>query len=148
MVFTFTTVTKFMKRNVARHSEATEESAKEEHEQLIARLLKDSAKREAGEWIESGGDELSRSVGSRKTKQDSLNFVQDIYRVGAVKVLAVNIQRRPKSAAEHAGKLVVELPVDSVRRKAIFDWCKEQDDSLGYSPEMDQGETHLFLLLD
>jgi hypothetical protein len=145
MVFTFTTVTKFMKR---RHSESTGTSAKEEHEQLIARLLKDTAKREAGEWIESGGDEQSRSVGSHKTKKDSLNLVQEIYRAGAVKVTAVNIHRRPKGSGEHAGKLVVELPQDSIRREAIFEWCKGQGESLGQSPEIDQGERYLFLLLD
>ncbi len=148
MVFTFTMVTKFMKRNVVRHSEATEISPKEEHDQLIARLLRDSAKMEAGEWIEGGGDEQSRSVGSCKTKQDSLSLIQEIYRAGAVKVLAVKIQRRPKGLCEHAGKLVVELPQDSNRREAIFEWCKKQGESLGYSPEIDQGESHLFLLLD
>jgi len=148
MVFTFTTVTKFMKRNVVKHSAATEISAKAEHDQLIARLLKDSAKMEAGEWIESGGDEQGRTIGSCKTKQDSLNLIQEIYRAGAVKVIAVNIQRRPKSSGEHVGKLVVELPQDSNRRKTIFEWCKGQGESLGYSPEIDQGESHLFLLLD
>ena len=137
-----------MKRNVVKHSAATETSAREEHDQLIARLLKDSAKMEAGEWIESGGDEQGRTIGSSKTKQDSLNLIQGIYRAGAVKVIAVNIQRRPKSAGEHVGKLVVELPQDSNRRKTIFEWCKAQGESLGYSPEIDQGESHLFLLLD
>jgi hypothetical protein len=32
--------------------------------------------------------------------------------------------------------------------KAIFDWCNQQGDALGCTPDPDGGETHLFLLLD
>jgi hypothetical protein len=44
--------------------------------------------------------------------------------------------------------LVVRLPQNPKQRSAIFGWCKRQGDSLGFTPDPDQGESHLFLMLD
>jgi hypothetical protein len=137
-----------MKENVGRNSELLAADARNEHEQLILRLLADPTKREAMEWLNDAAGGGNRTIGGCATNQDSMEFVRKIYDLGAEEVFAVNIHSRPKGADERAGKLVVALPQNPKRRRAIFDWCKDQGDSLGFTPDPDHGESHLFLLLD
>lgn len=137
-----------MKQNVGRNPELLAADARSEHEQLILRLLADPTKREALEWLQDDSGGGNRTIGACATTQDSLKFVQEIYGLGGEEVFAVNIHSRPKGAGERAGKLVVALPQNPKRRRAIFDWCKGQGDSLGFTPDPDHGESHLFLLLD
>lgn len=137
-----------MKQNVGRNSELLAADARNEHEQLILRLLADPTKREALEWLKEGGGGGNRTIGACSTNQGSMKFVQEIYDLGAEEVFAVNIHSRPKGAGERTGKLVVTLPQNPRRRRGIFDWCKGQGDSLGFTPDPDHGESHLFLLLD
>jgi hypothetical protein len=137
-----------MKQNVGRNSELLAADARNEHEQLILRLLADPTKREALEWLKECGGGGNRTIGACKTNRDSLKFVQEIYNLGGEEVFAVNIHSRSKGAGERTGKLVVALPQNPKRRRAVFDWCKGQGDSLGFTPDPDHGESHLFLLLD
>ena len=123
-------------------------SANTEHEQLIRRLLSDRKKAEALKWLKGGGSEDKRLVGGCKTNRESIRFVKEIYDAGAIKIFAVQIHKKRGSDNHRTGKLVVELPQDAKARKAIFAWCKKQGDSLGFSPDPDRGESHLFLLLD
>jgi len=119
-----------------------------EHEQLICRLLSDRKKLEVLNWLKGGGSEDKRTVGECKTNRDSIRFVKEIYGVGASKIFAVQIRKKRDGNTHHTGKLVAELPQDAKLRKAIFAWCERQGDSLGFSPDPDHGESHLFLLLD
>jgi|GEM_PF-3744563 hypothetical protein len=137
-----------MKQNVGRKSELLAEDARNEHEQLILRLLADPTKREALQWLKDDERGANRTIGGCATTQDSMKFVRQIYGLGAEEVLAVNVHPRPKGAGERTGKLVVALPKNPKLRHAIFDWCKDQGDSLGFTPDPDHGESHLFLLLD
>ncbi len=75
-------------------------------------------------------------------------FCSKIYDLGALEVFAVHIHRKRKATGPRTGKLVATLPPDPMQRKAIFDWCEKQGDSLGFTPDPDQGESHLFVLLD
>lgn len=124
------------------------ESHESEHEQLIQRLLSDPAKMEAMDWLKNARPDESRTVGACETSQQSIEFVQQIYALGTLEILAVNIHPHPNGAGERTGKLVVNLPQNPEQRSAIFEWCRHQGDSLGFTPESDQGERHLFLLLD
>jgi len=124
------------------------ESHESEHEQLIQRLLSDPAKMEAIGWLKSGRMGETRTVGAYESNADSLEFVQKIYALGATEIMAINVHPHPNGAGEHTGKLVVTLPENPQQRSAIFEWCRLQGDSLGFTPESDQGESHLFLLLD
>ena len=133
-----------MKEDLHGNSEGHES----EHEQLIQRLLSDPAKMETVDWLKSERPDERRTVGACETNLESLEFVQKIYDLGASEILAVNIHPHPNGAGEHAGKLVVILPQNPGQRTAIFEWCRLQGDSLGFTPESDQGESHLFLLLD
>ena len=137
-----------MKQNVGRNSELLAADARNEHEQLIHRLLADPTKREALQWLKDDERGGNRTIGACATTQDSMKFVREIYDLGAEEVVAVNVHARPKGVGERTGKLVVALPQSPKRRRAIFDWCKGQGDSLGFTPDPDHGESHLFLLLD
>ncbi len=137
-----------MKQDLHLDPEAVATATRLKHEQLIHRLLSDPAKVEAQDWLKSENTSKSRTVGACATTQDSLEFVQEIYNLGASEIFAVNIHTKPNSAGERTGKLVVTLPEDPKQRSAIFDWCKRQGESLGFTPDADHGESHLFLLLD
>jgi hypothetical protein len=137
-----------MKQELHLDPEAVATATRLKHEKLIHRLLSDPAKVEAQDWLKSEKTGKSRTVGSCETNRDSLEFVQEIYNLGAPEIFAVNIHAKPNSAGERTGKLVVTLPEDPKQRSAIFDWCKHQGESLGFTPDADHGESHLFLLLD
>lgn len=119
-----------------------------EHDQLIQRLLSDSKKAEALKWLEGNSKDDERTIGACETNADSMKLVKTLYEAGASEILAVHIQKVLRRNAHQTGKLVVKLPQEPEPRKAIFDWCRQQGDSLGFSPDPDRGESHLFLLLD
>ncbi|HEY3913209.1 MAG TPA: hypothetical protein VGN61_01880 [Verrucomicrobiae bacterium] len=118
-----------------------------EHEALIARYLRDSRKREALTWLK-GGTGVKRLIGESKTKRESLALVKGLYAMGAEKVIAVYIRSTKQAKGQRTGRLVVKLPAGAAQRRAIFDWCNAQGDSLGYTPKPDHGETYMFLLLE
>jgi hypothetical protein len=127
-----------------------------EHEQLISRLLSDRKKAEALKWLEGNSSEDNRIIGACKTNRDSIRFVKEIYDLGVVEIIAVQIRKKRGRKIHRTGKLVAKLPQDDKSRKMIFRWCKKQEGSvdfcpegsIGFSPELDRGESHLFLLLD
>lgn len=119
-----------------------------EHDQLIGHLLNDRKSLEVLKWLKAGGKNEQRTVGPQKTTSDSARFVKGIYDLGVEEIIAVHIRKIRGENLFHTGKLVVKLPQDAKKRKAIFGWCKKQGDALGFSPDPDNGESHLFLLLD
>jgi hypothetical protein len=116
-----------------------------EHERLIQTLLTDPNQQDALTWLKS---DTLRTVGASKTNQASIEYVEQIRRLGALEIVAVRIHSKPNTKGERSGKLVVRLPIEQSSRGAIFEWCKRQGESLGFSPDTDKGESHLFLLLD
>lgn len=119
-----------------------------EHDAFIARLLTDKRKQEALAWLKGRAANEERLIGVCQTGRESIAFVKHLYELGAVKVTAVHFRvlRKPRKG-KYTGKLVVTLPEDSSKRKALLEWCKAQGENLGYTPEADHGESHLFLLL-
>jgi hypothetical protein len=124
-------------------------NARGEHDAFIWRMLGDRRKKEALAWLKgrTPGDE--RLIGGCHTNRESILFVKKLYGIGAKEVIAVQIRsaRKPRKC-KRTGKLVVAFPESPDKRKDLLDWCKAQGESLGYSPEFDHGESHLFLLLD
>jgi hypothetical protein len=116
-----------------------------EHERLIQRLLTDPNQQDALTWLKA---DTLRTIGASKTNQASIEYVEQIRRLGALKIVAVRIHSKTNAKGERSGKLVVRLPIEQSSRDAIFEWCKRQGESLGFSPDTDKGESHLFLLLD
>jgi hypothetical protein len=127
-----------------------------EHEQLIRRLLRNRKRAEALKWLEGSSSEDNRIVGACKTNRDSIRFVKKIYDLGVVEIIAVQIRKKRGRKIHRTGKLVAKLPQDAKSREKIFLWCKKREGSvdfcpegsIGYSPELDRGENHLFMLLD
>jgi hypothetical protein len=116
-----------------------------EHDQFIAKLLQDPHKEDALKWLQADD---KCTIGNLKTNQDSVEFVKSLCDLGVTDVLAVRIHSRGSAGGERSGKIVAKLPSEHEARARIFDWCKRQGDSLGFSPDPDKGESHLFLLLD
>jgi len=116
-----------------------------EHDQLVAKLLQDPHKEDALKWLRADD---KRTIGNCKTNQDSIEFVKGLGDLGVTDVVAVRIRASGSAGGHRSGKLVVKLPSEPEARTRIFDWCKHQGDSLGFSPDPDKGESHLFLLLD
>jgi hypothetical protein len=120
----------------------------DEHEHLIQHLLGDRKKAEALDWLKGNNPKDERTIGACQTNRDSIKLIKEIYALGALEILAVGIHRKPHGSGQRTGKLVVKLPPDAKSRKSLFAWCKRQGDSLGFTPDPDRDESHLFLLLD
>jgi hypothetical protein len=123
-------------------------NGRREHDAFIARLLGARQKQEALAWLKGNAPNEERLIGECQTNRESIALVKGLYKLGAVEVTAVHFRalRKPKRG-KRTGKLVVTLPEDSTKRKALLEWCKAQGENLGYTPEADHGESHLFLLL-
>jgi hypothetical protein len=124
-------------------------STRGEHDAFIARMLSDKRKKEALAWLNGHTPDDERLIGGCQTNRKSVALVKSLYRIGAKEVLAVQIRsaNKPKKC-KRTGKLIVAFPESPDKREALLEWCKDQGESLGYSPEFDHGESHLFLLLD
>jgi hypothetical protein len=136
-----------MKAEYSPSSDSPEDRSRK-HDALIARMLSDPEKQEALSWLKAGDPDDQRTIGGCNTNQESIQLAQELYDLGASQVLAINIHSKLNEAGQYTGKLVVELPAEAAQRKRLFDWCKRQGDSLGFTPNPDRGESHLFLLLD
>ena len=117
-----------------------------DHSHLIAKLLRSRHKAEALRWLLGSQPSQRRALGAFRGAKPSVNLVRGLYTTGAVKVFAVEIKSEP-TGRQRTEKLVMELPSDMQLRESIFRWCKRQGAKVGYSPEIDGGEKHLYLLL-
>ena len=114
---------------------------------LVAWLLEKPNCSEARKWLSKAStDKSARSLGRFKRKQDSIKFVQSLYEAGAVKVIAPDIYAS-KAGDQFADCLVVQLPMDAARRKAVRKVCGQlQKRKLGaMQPGDDIGESYLYL---
>jgi len=121
-------------------------SADEPHE-LIRELLNKPNTAEAFSWLDEATDESDRTLGELESNERSIDLISEAYKCGAVKVYAVEIDTYP-DGHQNTGKLVVELPADSSARAGVFEWCGKQAIASGYDPEVDVGQSHLFVMLD
>ena len=117
-----------------------------DHTHLVAKLLRSRHKSEALRWLLGSQPSKRRALGGFRGAKPSVNLVRGLYTAGAVKVFAVEIKSGP-TGSQRTEKLVLELPTDAKLRASIFRWCKRQGAKVGYSPENDGGEKHLYLLL-
>jgi hypothetical protein len=102
---------------------------------------------DAAEWLHHNGEaKAARSLGRFKREGDAVKFVQSLYQAGAAKVVVSDVYTK-KNGDQFADYLLVKLPKDAKRRKAIRSICAQlQKRKLGaFEPEKDIGETHLYL---
>lgn len=124
-------------------------SEKHIHRVFVAGLLAKPNRFEARAWLKArSADNSARSLGRFKRASDAVKFVAAIYDAGATEVIAPDVYRN-KKGDEFADALLVRLPKPPAKRKAIRTVCTQlQKRKLGaVQPDVDIGETHLFLSL-
>jgi hypothetical protein len=122
------------------NSEALQKS-----EAFCEQVLKRGRTEEAISWLKDKSKGVI-TLGELQTNKESLKLAQKIYRLGAEKVLAVEIGS--DEHGENSGKLIIVLPDDPERRKRLFRWSNTTARSLGFDPDVDIGQKHLFAMLD
>src|SRR5688500_2299129 len=106
------------------------------YNQLVKQFLA-SNKAEALEWLRGGSDESFRNLGEMEA-DESIQFVQRLYDLGAEKVLAVEIDEYPEGA--NTGHLLVQLPADDSARGRVFAFEREHAESHGFDGMPDEGQ--------
>ena len=116
---------------------------------LIASLLQKPNVSEARVWLtKAAGVKTARSLGRFRNERQAAQFVKELYKAGAIKVIAPDIYGNGKGD-QFADCLIVRLPKDARRRRAIRRvGAMAKKRKLGVvEPDKDIGETHLFLSL-
>lgn len=124
-------------------------SEKHIHRVFVAGLLAKPNRFEARAWLDARSpDNSARSLGRFKRESDAAKFVAALYDAGANEVIAPDVYR-DKAGNEFGDALLVRLPKAPAKRKAIRKVCAQlQKRKLGaVQPDIDIGETHLFLSL-
>lgn len=113
----------------------------------VARLLAKRNGSEARAWLKTE-DKTKRRLGRFKHGSAAVQFVEALYQAGAVKVLAPDIYRNQRGD-QFADNLLVQLPKDAKKRKAIRQVCAQlRKGALGaFLPEKDEGERHVYIHL-
>jgi len=90
--------------------------------------------KDAREWL-SGSD--VHMLGTRWSKKQALNNVDEVYKLGAKRVIAFG--------AGISSTMAVELPDDATKRKAIFEWQAKlyKDTNINEQPTADDGQKWL-----
>ena len=113
---------------------------------FIQKLLDNPNKSEAFAWLDESTERSHRTLGELDSN-DSITLVDELYKTGALEVLAVDIKTY-LDGSQNTGKLIIILPSDSMARTRVFDWEAKQSAALGYDPTPDFGQNSLFVLLD
>ena len=116
---------------------------------FLESLLEKSKRIEARAWLHrNGGVTVPHSLGRFKRECDAAKFVEQLYYAGAAKVIAPDIYNN-KAGDQFADCLLVRLPKDSARRKAVRRVCGQlRSRNLGaMQPDEDIGEAYLYLYL-
>jgi hypothetical protein len=116
---------------------------------FIGSLLEKPKHSEAKAWLHgNGGETIAHSLGRFKRERDAAKFVGQLYHAGTAKVIAPDIYSN-KAGDQFADCLLVRLPKDRAKRKAVRQVCAQlRKRSLGaVQPTEDVEETYLYLYL-
>lgn len=120
--------------------------SRDDTEQMIKELLQSDEKVEALSWLKGSNKKSHRNL-AEWTTEESVQLVQEIYDCGATKVWAVRFDRNPPY--ESINTLILELPADKKKRRAVFDWSNTKMEEQGFdTPTEDYGQRHVFLWFD
>ncbi|SRR6266536_5561832 len=100
---------------------------------------------EALEWLRGGSETSFRNLGEMET-EESVEFIERLYDLGAEQVLAVEIDEYPEG--ENTGHLLVKLPADDHARVKLFAFEREHAESHGFEGTLDEGQEYIYLKLD
>jgi hypothetical protein len=112
----------------------------------IEELLKSPRSKEALEWLR-GGLPGSRTLGELPDTGESISLVTELYALGATKVTAVEIDIYD-TGEENTGKIIISLPKEKAKRANLFEWSSERAEEMGFDPDRDVGQKHIFVMLD
>ena len=104
------------------------------HDEFINKFLRKPNRGEARQWL--AGDE-KRNIGEM-TPEESREFVEEGYKAGATKILAVEIEEDTTNC------LIVYLPPTGPKRKKVFEWNGEAAQKSGFDLYEDWGQNELF----
>ena len=124
-----------------------EDATREQNKRFITARLADPNKAEAMSWLSSGPPGSVRTLGEMESNEASVAFVRRLYDLGAVEVLAVEIDTDENGDA-NSGALLITLPDDPVARERLFGWSAQQAADMGFDGYEDFGQRHLFVMLD
>lgn len=116
---------------------------------FLESLLEKSKQTDARVWLhKNDGEAAAHSLGRFKRERDAAKFVEQLCHAGAAKVIAPDIYSN-KAGDEFADCLLVRLPRDPTKRKAVRRACAQlRRHGLGaVKPAEDIGETYLYLYL-
>lgn len=88
----------------------------------------------------------SRTLGELEGTEESIEFIQKVFDLGAVQVFAVEIDSYEDE--ENTGKLCIELPENPELRRQVLAWTGEIAEELGFEEEADIGQRYVFVMLD
>jgi hypothetical protein len=111
----------------------------------IAELLA-TDKAPALEWLRASSETSKRNLGEMET-DISIEFVQAQHDLGAAAVLAVRITDTYGCDDQTSNDIVIQLPSDPDSRARLFSFARSHATDLGFDPEPDFGQSHLWLWL-
>jgi hypothetical protein len=112
---------------------------------VISQMLA-SNKAEALQWLRESSETSFRNLGEMETTEESIEYVQHLYDLGAVTVIACKIAEYEEG--QNSGHLLVQLPPDEAKRAKLFAAEHEQAEAMGFGGVEDTGQEYLFLMLD
>ena len=114
---------------------------------FIQKILSKPNHSEARAWLNKHTDEYFINLGELPTNEESLALVSKFYANGAVEVVAVEIDQYPDEG-ENTGKLVIALPSEKEKREKVLGLCSDLAEEQGFDRLTDEGQTHVFVMLD
>jgi hypothetical protein len=117
-----------------------------DYEAYYNKLFSEHQMVDALQWLIEP-DVPERTLGECTRPEDSVELVKDFYILGAVKVWTFDIDGAPDEE-QNSGKLVIQLPEDSRKRKKILEKCNGIATVKGFDAESDYGQKYTFVMLD
>lgn len=120
-----------------------------EHELFISSVLTESLVVGARQWLrEKPKRTEAHKLGKFRSAKSASGFVDSLYAAGATEVQIAGIHQGPKPGV-FADWMLVGLPKSKMLRNGVRAVCRELSlrTAVGFEPEKDIGESHLFGLL-
>jgi hypothetical protein len=133
---------------IARKAKASSNvvSPMDEHTRAFIDRMLASRNADAREWLRGAPEGNNRTLGEMGSDLAS-EFVERLYKLGASKVLAVEIEDIPGTADQTTNHLLVELPQNPEARASLFEFENQHAEVEGFDGEVDLGQQYLYLKL-
>lgn len=133
-------------RGWKRQAHKTANQGKQDDRQFIGDLLK-SRTAEARGWLIGDKASAERNNLGELGTDLSLRLVEQLYTLGAIVVLAVNIDSIPGEDVETTDDILVRLPGHGIGRASLFEFENRHAAEQGFDGVVDQGQEYLYFKL-